>query len=145
MHLCNFEIWIFLWYRQFYVGYCDTVSLQRDDIASAPRTYNCMYIRVASVRIRFFLLSSSNVVAARRKLPTPSSKPLYNGPAWFRGYLRWIRDSFRSRDSSTSRQPCASDFVRDFHARSGRQREFHEIARKTGLIGRRAITAVQAR
>lgn len=63
-----------------------------------------------------------------------SGKPLHNGSSWFRGYLCRMR-SFRSR--FTSRQ--LRDFMRDFVS-LWVAAEFYEIARKTGLIGWRAIT-----
>lgn len=99
------------------------------------------HIYVAIVR-EFVSLSLSVFLSSRVlcvSAPPPeerashaSGKPLHNGSPWFRGYLCRMR-SFRSRSCVTRSNTISC------HA------GFHEIpARKTGLIGWRAITTSQA-
>lgn len=102
----------------------------------ALHTYTLRSWENSFLSLSFSVFLSSRVLCVSAPPPEErashaSGKPLHNGSPWFRGYLCRMR-SFRSRSCVTRSNTISC------HA------GFHEIpARKTGLIGWRAITTVR--
>lgn len=112
----------------------DIMALRRHDVTTSPARY------IRRDRENSLLSRGETLLFCRcrtgrtTRASHASGKPLHNGSPWFRGYLCRMR-SFRSRLASRQLR----DFVRD-SVPPWVTAEFHEIARKTGLIGWRAIT-----